>query len=48
MASRVEERQQKAYEEIRAEVERGLEETGLGVRVHEGFLRRLADNNEER
>lgn len=43
IAGRTEERQQKAYEEIRAEIERGLKEVGLDLSVHEGFLHRPAN-----
>jgi hypothetical protein len=43
MASRAAERQQEAYEEIRAEIERGLEGMGLDLPVYEGFLRCRAE-----
>lgn len=43
IAGRTEERQQAAYEEIRAEIERGLREVGLDLPVYEGFLRRPPD-----
>ena len=36
------ERQREAYEEIRAEIERGIAGAGLEVPVHEGFLRHPA------
>jgi hypothetical protein len=36
-------RQQKAYEELRAEIGRGLRELALRVPIHEGFLRHPAD-----
>ena len=42
--ARMEDRQQAAYEEVRATIERGLEDLNLNVRVHEGFLRHAADN----
>lgn len=38
LASRVAERQQEAYEEIRTKVERGLESMGLNLPVYEGSL----------
>jgi hypothetical protein len=40
IAGRTEERQQEAYEEIRTEIERGLEEIGLELPVYEGSLHR--------
>ena len=42
-----EDRQQEAYEAMRHEVERGLEELDLHVPIHEGFLRHPADNGRE-
>jgi len=36
-------RQQEAYEELRAEIERGLRELALRVPIHEGFLRHPTD-----
>ena len=42
IAQRTEERQQGAYEEVKAEIERGLREIGLDLPVHEGLLRRPA------
>lgn len=44
MATRIEDRQQEAYEEIWAEIKRGLEESDLRVSVHEGFLRHWTDD----
>lgn len=46
IASRAAERQQEAYEEIRAEIERGLEGMGLDLPVYEGSLRRSAEPGE--
>jgi hypothetical protein len=40
---KTEDRQQEAYEEVRAEIERGLRELALRVPIHEGFLRHPAD-----
>lgn len=40
VAGRTRQRQKEAYEEIKAEVERGLEEAGLDLPVYEGYLRR--------
>jgi len=37
--TRTEDRQQEAYEEVRAEIERGIEDANLEVPLHEGFLR---------
>lgn len=37
--AKTEDRQQEAYDEIRAEIERGLRELGLRLPVREGFLR---------
>ncbi len=48
MVGRIEERQQAAYEEIRAEIELGLEERRLDVPVYEGSLRHPAGADEER
>jgi hypothetical protein len=45
---KIEDRQQAAYEEIRTEIERGLEELGLRLPVHEGFLRYPADTGRDR
>jgi hypothetical protein len=47
-ATRIEYRQQAAYEEVRAEIERGLKDSGLNVPVHEGFLCHAADNKRVR
>jgi hypothetical protein len=47
MVEKIEERQQAAYEEIRAEIERGLEERGLGVPICEGSLRHPSRADEE-
>jgi hypothetical protein len=44
----IEDRQQEAYEVIRAEIERGLEELDIRVPIHEGFLRRVADDGRVR
>lgn len=44
IVNKVEDRQQEAYEEMRGEIERGLEELDLLVPVHEGFLRHPQDN----
>lgn len=46
--SMAEERQRTAYQEVRGEIERSLEEMDLEVPVYEGFLRRSADPGEER
>jgi hypothetical protein len=48
LARTTEERQQAAYEELRTEIERGLEELDLRVSVHEGLLRRAADKGRVR
>jgi hypothetical protein len=48
VAGRTEERQQAAYEEIRAEIERGLGDFGLDLPVYEGLLRHAADNGRVR
>jgi hypothetical protein len=42
--AKIEDRQQAAYEEVRAEIERGMEDSNLNVPVHEGFLRHAADD----
>lgn len=42
ISGRLEERQQEVYEEIRTEIEYGLEEIGLELPVYEGFLHRPA------
>jgi hypothetical protein len=46
IAIRAAERQHEAYEEIKAEIERGLEGMGLDLPVYEGSLRRLAEQGE--
>ena len=46
MARRTGERQQEAYEEVRAEVERGLEAMGLDLPVYEGSIRHHAEPGE--
>jgi len=46
IASRAAERQQEAYEEIRANIERGLEGMGLDLLVYEGSLRCSAELGE--
>lgn len=43
MTSMLERRQQEACDELRAEVERGLREAGLGVPLYEGSLRLSAE-----
>ena len=48
IASRTAERQHEAYEEIRAEIERGLERMGLDLPLFEGFLRNSFDTDEVR
>lgn len=45
-AKKTQDRQQRIYEETRAEIEGGIEEVGLDVPVREGFLRRPADAGE--
>ncbi len=45
-AKQTRDRQQRIYEETRAEVERGMEEMGLEVPVREGSLRRPNDAGE--
>ncbi len=47
-ATRIDYRQQAAYEEVRAEIERGLKDSDLNVPVHEGFLHHAADNRRVR
>lgn len=47
MVEKIEERQQAAYEEIRAEIGRGLEERRLDVPIHEGSLRHPLRANED-
>lgn len=44
----IEDRQQEAYEDVRKEIGRGLEERGIRVPIHEGFLRHVANNGLER
>ncbi len=46
IAARAAERQQEAYEAIRADIERGLEGMGLDLPVYEGSLRRPAEPHE--
>lgn len=46
--TKTEDRQQEAYEEIRRNIERGLQELNLHVPIHEGFLRHPADTGRER
>ena len=48
IASRAAERQQEAYEEIRAEIERGLEGKGLDLPIFEGSLRHSAEPGKNR
>ena len=48
MVTKTEDRQQEAYEEMRQEIERGLEELNLHVPIHEGFLRHPADTGREK
>ena len=48
IASRTAERQHEAYEEIRAEIERGLERMGLDLPLFEGSLRNSFDTDEGR
>lgn len=43
LASKTEDRQRKVYEEMRAEVARGVEEANIGVPFYEGCLRRATD-----
>lgn len=44
----IEYRQQAAYEEVRAEIERGLKDSDLNVPVYDGFLPHAADNGRVR
>jgi hypothetical protein len=46
-ASRTAKRQQEAYEEIRAEIEGGLERMGLALPLFEGYLRSSAEPGED-
>ncbi len=46
IAKKAAERQQETYEEMRAEVERGLERMGLDLPVYEGSLRQPAELSE--
>jgi hypothetical protein len=46
IARRTAERQQEAYEEIKAEIELGLEDMGLNLHVYEGSLRYPAEPGE--
>jgi hypothetical protein len=48
IASRAAERQNDAYEEIRKEIERGLEGVGLDLPVYEGFLRHPVDTGRDK
>jgi len=48
IASRTVERQHEAYEEISAEIERGLERMGLDLPLFEGSLRNFFDTDEGR
>ncbi len=45
---RIEERQREAYEEVVAEIERGLDEEDIRVPIYEGRLRRTTNFDEER
>jgi hypothetical protein len=45
LASKTEDRQRAVYEEMRAEVARGLEEAKIGIPLYEGCLRRAADSD---
>ena len=47
-AVRTEERQREAYEEVVAEIERGLDEKDVCVPVYKGHLRRPTNSDEER
>lgn len=42
--SKTEDRQQETYEEMRGEIERGMEDLDLHIPIHEGFLRHPGDN----
>lgn len=46
--TKTEDRQQEVYDEMRQEIERGLEELSLHVPVHEGFLRHPTDTGREK
>lgn len=46
VARNLADRQRAAYEELRAEIERGIEEADLGVPVRQGLLRRPNDLRE--
>lgn len=48
VVAKIEDRQQAAYEEVRAEIERGLRDSDLDVPVHEGFLRHAPDSGRVR
>lgn len=48
MVTKVEDRQKEVYEEIRGEIERGLEELNLSLPIHEGFLHHPSDNGQEK
>lgn len=45
--TKIEDRQKEAYAEMRAKIERGLEDLNLHVPVHEGFLRHPGDNGQD-
>lgn len=44
VVTKVEDRQKEAYEEIRTDIERGLDDLDLRVPIYEGFLRHPTDN----
>ena len=46
--TKTEDRQQEAYDEMRGEIERGLEELDLHIPVHEGFLCHPSDTGREK
>lgn len=46
--TKTEARQQESYEEMRGEIEHGLEELNLSVPVYEGFLHHPADNGRDK
>ena len=46
--TKTEDRQQQSYEEMRQEIERGVEELDLHIPIHEGFLRKSEDNGRDR
>ena len=48
MMTKTEDRQKETYEEMKVEIERGLEELNLHVPVHEGFLHHPADTGREK